>query len=229
MTYLLVFLAATGFSGHCLAMCGAFPLALHPAGGGALRAAGTQLLYHLGKTSTYVFLGVLAAAAGLQAERYRVPLGVVAAASLILVGLANLVPSALPSRLVRWVGGSPLCAILSGLLRESSPASALSVGVFNGFIPCGLVTSMLAYAATLESTAKAALVMLAFGAGTVPALALLGVSARLFRSRFGYPLGVVALLRVSAALLLAMGALTLYRTFGPPGAHIHPLLTVAIP
>lgn len=49
--------------GHCLGMCGAFALHLSR-GRNSLGVMGRQLLWHAGKTTTYVFLGALAGMIG---------------------------------------------------------------------------------------------------------------------------------------------------------------------
>lgn len=224
MTYALIFLAGLAFSGHCVGMCGAFPLALGTGARGAARAAALQLLYHAGKTSTYVFAGVLAAAAGLRFEPLRRPLGLAAGVLLIAVGVASLAPRAVSPRLARWLRGSPLCWILSGLLRDARPLPAFSVGVFNGFLPCGLVYGMLAYAATLGSIPRAALSMACFGAGTVPALAVVGMSAHLVRRRWQAGSGPARLARASGLLMVLLGVIALLRAATPQRSHLHHLI-----
>jgi len=222
MTYALIFLASLTFSGHCLGMCGVFPAALRAVGGAA--AVRLQIFYQAGKTSTYVALGLIAAAAGMRFERFQRPLGIAAGIALILVGTSSLLPRGAAPRLARWVQGSPLCTILSDLLRDGRPLAAFSVGVFNGLVPCGLVYAMLAYAASMGSIPGAALAMLCFGAGTVPALGLAGMSAHLLRSRAEGMLAPARLVRISGWLTLALGAAALVRAASASHAHLQHLL-----
>jgi sulfite exporter TauE/SafE len=81
-------------------------------------------------------------------------------------------------------------------------------GALTGLLPCGLVYAALTAAIGLGSATNGALFMLAFGLGSVPALAAIGVSAKLFgrgtRSQFfkrAAPVGlaIVALLLVLRA------------------------------
>jgi len=220
MSYVLVFLAGAAFSGHCVGMCGVFPLALRTGARSFPEAAGLQLLYHAGKISTYVFLGVLAAAAGLRLEPWSGPLAVAAGLMLLAVGLTCLAPPGAWPRITRWVRGSPFCWILSGLLADARPLSAFSLGLFNGFIPCGLVYAMLAYAATLGSPGRAALSLLCFGLGTVPALALVGLVARQLRGKLSARALAPRWIQVSGLLTVLLGVLTLARAFGHPAAHL---------
>ena len=54
-------------------------------------------------------------------------------------------------------------------------SDALLLGFLWGLLPCGLIYSALALAVVSGNPLQAALVMLAFGAGTLPAMLLLGV------------------------------------------------------
>ena len=107
MDYAMVFIAALAFSGHCAAMCGVFPLALRSGGAVGSRAAAIQGLYHAGKISTYVFLGVIAAGLGLRFESARLPLGLASGTILLLVGATTALPSAVSPRSLQWRAKSP--------------------------------------------------------------------------------------------------------------------------
>jgi hypothetical protein len=208
------------FSGHCAGMCGLFPVALRAGAAPARRAALLQALYHAGRITTYMFLGVLAAAAGLRLEWLQRPLGIAAGVLLIAVGLATLLPAATAPRLARLLGGSPLCGMLGGLLRDPRPAAALSVGVFNGFVPCGLVYAMAAHAGTLGSIPAAAAGMAAFGLGTVPVLAAIGLSARMLGRTGSRAAWAPRLLRASGLLAVTLGIMTLVRVAMPAASHV---------
>lgn len=236
--YALVFMAGLVSSGHCLAMCGIFPIALRAGGRGIVRGATIQALYLLGKTTTYVFLGVVAASAGLRLEGIQRPLGLLAGLLLIVMGVVTLLPRSTSPRIARWIEGSPLCTMLSGLLRDPRPSAALSTGVFNGFVPCGIVYAMVAYAASTGTVAAAALTMLLFGLGTAPALLALGISSRIISLPGQTAPGGTAvagtvpspgrwargLAAFSGIVMLALGALTLWRSLSPTAGHLGHLL-----
>jgi sulfite exporter TauE/SafE len=230
MNLLLVFLAGLTFSGHCLAMCGPFPAALRTAARSPAQTAGLQLLYHLGKITTYLFLGVLAASAGLRLDRFQRPFGLAAGALLLIAGAAALAPAGVSPRLARWLLPPPLCNAVASLIRDGRPASALTVGLVNGFLPCPLVYGMLAYVATLGSLPRAALSMIAFGLGTVPALALLGLSARFLRGAAGGLLAPSRLARLSGLATALLGCLAIWRALtGDDPSHLHHLLGSSLP
>lgn len=63
------------------------------------------------------------------------------------------------------------------LLPLKSSLHALPFGFVWGWLPCGLVYSTLTWSAVSGSALNGALVMLAFGAGTLPAMLLVGHAA----------------------------------------------------
>jgi sulfite exporter TauE/SafE len=68
---------------------------------------------------------------------------------------------------------------LKTLLVSPKLNSAFLAGVFTGFIPCGLVYGFLALAAATGDVVRAWLVMVTFGAGTVPLMVLTGCGGTL--------------------------------------------------
>lgn len=219
MSYLGVFLVSLAWSGHCLGMCGGFAVSIAFAQKKLSTVLAHQFLYHAGKTFTYVFLGVLVSAVGVYLQRFSFWLGVVAGVLLILVGLNTLGLFRRATRFHAFFEATPLCGMLSGLMRQTSALSAFELGLFNGFLPCPLFYAMLAYAATLNSVGHAVATMAVFGLGTVPALAALGAGGGWLKNR-------VPFLKVSGALTIALGLITILRGFDfihvmMPGAHCH--------
>ena len=96
-----------------------------------------------------------------------------------------------------------------------SPVQALSLGFFWGWLPCGMVYSTLAWAATSGSATNAALLMLAFGAGTLPMLLMMGGFANKLQ-RFTQHTWTRY---IAGILLIAFGVLILTKAFG--GGHMH--------
>ena len=60
--------------------------------------------------------------------------------------------------------------LLSSLLSERSWGKSLLVGIIWGWLPCGLVYSMLVWSMTIANPLGGAAIMLAFGMGTLPML-----------------------------------------------------------
>jgi uncharacterized protein len=181
---------------HCAAMCGgiagAIPLrpALKPAAA-PLRPASLaspfarNLAFSTGRIASYTVAGALAgsisSAAFIMHDTMALRQLLFAVANLMLIALGLYLAglwrgiSALErGGAVLWRRIQPLAA---GLLGSPSTRHTLALGALWGWIPCGLVYSMLASALASGSAANGALIMLAFGLGTLPNLLALGWAA----------------------------------------------------
>jgi hypothetical protein len=214
----LPFLGGLAGSAHCVAMCGSLPLALAAGRPGLAR----HLLYNAGRLSSLVFLGALAGTAGTAlaglgplavAERV---LAVVAGGLMVLIGLemaGAIRPVTAPgARLVHRTLGE----LLGGVVRSPSATAPLALGVLNAFLPCQLIYAFASQAAATASAAGGAVVMLAFGLGTMPAMLGLGVGSHALR-----PWVRGRLTLVTALLVVLFGAITVARGLAGPALHHH--------
>lgn len=229
-------LFVVGLSGgvmHCTGMCSPFVMAqvgarldgVPSASMGELHRLRGGLLvpYHLGRITTYTVLGVLAA---LLSARVGVvwDLRWLAFVLLVLAALFFTVQV-----LKGW--GVPLPAFVAG---SSSKASLFArvfsnmarplfarptgvrgylLGVVLGFLPCGLVYGALAAAAATGSVPGAAVIMVAFSLGTVPALALLGVLGQLAATRLS-----MVFKKIAPVFLLFSAGFLIYAAWRAVGA-----------
>lgn len=214
--WLVPFAGGLAGSLHCVGMCGGFPLALRAGGPGIRR----QLLYNLGRLNTLVCFGALAGGLG-AAVVSTGPVRQVERALAIAAGVVIIVAAVDMLGLVRWRAPRLAALVhatvgraLGGVMRSRSPAAPLALGVFNAFLPCGLVYAFVAQAATAGSPWGGVLVMLAFGLGTVPAMLTLGIARVLARPAVRAPMTVA-----SGVLVLAFGVVTLLR--GLAVLHLH--------
>ena len=202
---------------HCAPMCGPFVLgqvadrmAGLPAGRlcQAARLRGALLLpYHAGRIMTYSALGALAGG-GIGF------VGSSAAAALLLLAAILFTAQALIRLRPKWrlalTGGYRLTR-LGALVRHlatygdtRSWSGGLVLGLALGFLPCGLLYAALAAAAGSRSASHGALAMAAFGAGTVPALVIVGQAGQAAGQRFhAWMLRAAPVLLLLNALLLA--------------------------
>jgi len=182
---LAVFL--TGLLGgvHCVGMCGgivgAFSL--------QLPGSGPRLSYHLaanfGRVASYVVAGLIAGALGSTSAF----LSQLFPAEKVLYVLANLVLIALGLHLAGiWSGVLILEAAGGGVWKRLQPIfkklvpiqnvpQAFAAGMVWGWLPCGLVYSVLIAALASGNALQGGLTMLAFGLGTLPNLLLMGIFA----------------------------------------------------
>lgn len=222
-------LGLVGGFGHCLMMCGPFVAAASLAEGTAARdttpcrpgrSAGLfQVLYHTGRLVTYALIGAIVGALGSAGalEELAAPFSPVGfgrylklASGLLLVaaGVALVLATALdrnadlpePTRAItsrRWFSRAV------GRLAKSGWWAGLPLGMLMGLLPCmPLLPAELAALAS-GSAALGALTMLAFGLGTVPALAGFGVASGYLGAR-----ARGALAYVTGAIVLLLGVYT---------------------
>ena len=210
LTWVTALLAGLLGSSHCAAMCGGIATALGTAPGGRARI----LLYQLGRIGSYSIagacVGALGAAAGFAfaISRWSEVLRLATAIMVVVIGLDIAFSGSGRARWLRtperW--GALLwrrMAPLARSTRQVPPAlRALAVGFLWGWLPCGLVYSVLLAAAVSGGALGGAATMVAFGLGTLPAMA--GFS--LLGTRLPRPEGALA--RVLGAVLVACGLWT---------------------
>lgn len=212
--WLGLFLAGlTGSIAHCLPMCGPFVL-MQIAAPGQSRWARLLLPYHAGRLTTYALLGAAAGsvlfflpASPLLELVRRALLALVATAFLYLLveGLLARLGLRLPFRL-----GLHLPCSLKAMSGHNSPrvVARFALGLSLGLLPCGLVFVALTAVAAAGNPLSGALGMLAFGAGTVPALSALGLFGAPLLQRWPWFQDALRLtaLGINAALLFALSA-----------------------
>lgn len=202
ITSALVFGLLGSFS-HCAAMCGALAAAV---GGKPARA----LAYHAGRLTTYALIGAAVGAsgslvnfAGSYSPWMRHAAAVAGGVLLVISGLALLANRPF---FERWISSRWLHGRARKWVRGQSIASGLGAGLILGFLPCGLVYSAASFALASANPLHGATYMLAFGLGTIPALALaawLWRRVQQFHRLFRYAAG--ALLVSSGAYYLVSG------------------------
>lgn len=174
------FLAGLLGSGHCFGMCGGIAAGLGAMSRG--RAVVPALQFNLARLGSYAILG-LAAATVLSGVSNLVPIGrwlrVLTAVMILMIGLKFL----FNFRGIEFIerGGAGLWKkIMPFAMKAGSRQDGLgrlSLGLCWGFIPCGLVYSILMTAASTANPVGGAVTMLAFGAGTLPSMLGLTVAA----------------------------------------------------
>ena len=96
---------------------------------------------------------------------------------------------------------------------------ALLLGLVWGWLPCGMVYSVLALALASGSGPEGGAIMLAFGAGTLPTMLAVGVA---FGS-LGRWVRDVRVRKAAGMLVILMGIAMLLAIPGKHGHHSHPL------
>ena len=169
---------------HCVGMCGGIAGAL--AAGSTGPVPRRLAAFNAGRVGSYAVAGALAGLVGTLAGAagpgavLRTLLFIAAQAMVVLIGLYVAGWSGAILRFER--AGAGLWRRIEPLRRRFFPvdsdARALGAGAVWGWIPCGLVYGMLPLAAVSGGALQGAMVMAAFGAGTLPGLVLAGAASR---------------------------------------------------
>lgn len=168
---------------HCLGMCGSLVGILTT----QLPKDGARWPFHLayssGRIASYSMAGALVGAIG-QAGllmRDQVPIQhlLFALSSFMLIALGLYLAGI--GQLVRRIEGvgrglwQHIQPLTRSLFPVTTPSRAFRLGILWGWLPCGLVYSVLITALASGHAKNGALIMLAFGLGTLPNLLLIGL------------------------------------------------------
>jgi len=169
---------------HCAGMCGGFVSALQLRRPTHMSAIAFALSYHGGRVVGYVSAGLLVGAIGgtlFAAHVLPLQIGLLILASLLLgaIGCSLLGSMVWLRRLeplgnVLWQTIEPLA---KKLLPPRSLPAAMLAGFAWGWIPCGMVYAVLPLSLLAGGALGGAMVMLAFGLGTLPNLLALEFGA----------------------------------------------------
>lgn len=189
--YIAIFMVGLLGGVHCIGMCGGIVGALsvglhHDSKNTSTRLFFFLLSYNAGRISSYVLVGMLVASiswlgSNLFTLHYLQQwLEMLAAVFMLALGLylagwwkGLLKIEQLGSKLI-WVRLEPLGR---KFIPVTTFPQAFMLGLVWGWLPCGLVYSVLIMTLTASGPLEGALVMLSFGLGTLPNLLLMGMFA----------------------------------------------------
>ena len=214
-------------STHCIGMCGGIVGALTLNLPEQTRQSPGRLMpylisYNSGRLISYslagLLVGLLSGTLGNIFQLGRFPLGGIIG-GLFMVALGIYIAGWFQTMAPLERLGSHFWRRIEPFARRfmpvKSPLQALGLGFFWGWLPCGLVYSTLAWAATAADPLQVMLLMLAFGAGTLPMLLLAGSFAetlqRFTRNRWTRYL--------AGSLLIVFGLIIVVKALG--GGHQH--------
>ena len=170
---------------HCVGMCGGIVAAFSFRADGSAPPFRLHLAYNLGRVFSYAIFGALAGTLGaslklaeflpVQTLLYILAQGVMILLGLYLAGWSKWVLIFERAGGVLWKRIKPL---FQKLLPVKSMPQAVLAGMAWGWLPCGLVYSILVSALAAGSATSGAALMLAFGLGTLPNLLGMGLFAR---------------------------------------------------
>lgn len=200
-----------GFFGstHCIGMCGAIVVLFEQQQPAGMHRWLRRILYNSGRLGFYMLLGAIAGGASAVivatagARTTLLVLRLIAGILVVAIGL-NLVFNWNFTRFIESAGARVwrrLAPLARHVLPVETPARALGAGFLWGALPCGLVYSAVAMAATSGSMVNGSLIMFSFWAGTLPALLFAGATAARLQQWKSKP----AFRRVAGTIMIVIG------------------------
>jgi sulfite exporter TauE/SafE len=177
---------------HCAGMCGGFVGALQINRPRNVPAARLAAGYHAGRVISYTLAGALVGVIGgslYMADVLPIQVALLAMGGLMLLAIGGSMfgRGAWLKRLEPL--GLGIWRVVGPLARRVYPPrsglQALAAGLAWGWIPCGMVYAALPLALVAGGPMQGALVMFAFGLGTLPNMALVDVAASRVRAADG--------------------------------------------
>ena len=189
-TYITAFTVGLMGGVHCVGMCGGIVGALSFAIDQDKNSSKNSLIrlllsYNIGRLMSYSLAGGLMGTLGWMVSNWsdikhiQILLQVIAAVFMLFMGLYI---SGLWMGLAKlekagayvWLYIQP---IAQKLLPVKTPTHAMALGLLWGWLPCGLVYSVLVWSVSAGNFQQGALLMLSFGLGTLPNLLAMGLFA----------------------------------------------------
>ena len=218
----------TGLLGslHCVGMCGGIVGALsmglsERTRGNTWKILPYQVLYNSGRILSYVIAGALIAWLGAKtSSQFSLPINSIGKwlSGLFMIALGFYIAGWWKILSVLERAGNHVWKYLQPLgqrfLPVKNPLQAFGLGLVWGWLPCGMVYAMLAFALSSQDTVQGGLIMLAFGLGTLPMLFLMGSAA----SRMSHFVHQPLIRQLAGTLILLFG---LYSIFSPTAHADH--------
>jgi uncharacterized protein len=198
---------------HCIGMCGPIALTLPVHGQTGWYKTGSILLYNTGRAVSYAMMGFVFGFLGSGFGIFGLQqfLSVFAGSIILLLLIFNRL-SPVQNALFSKVNQSVKVKLGKYLQGDKTLFSYFSIGLLNGYLPCGLVYVAIASSLALGNPAEGALLMFAFGLGTLPVMASLMVFGKFISQKaratinrmVPYIIGIMAILLILRGLNLGI-------------------------
>lgn len=205
---------------HCIGMCGPIAMML-PVNHKNQSIKALQILtYHLGRLTAYGTLGLIF---GLLGKGFYLA-GLQQTMS-IVVGVMMIVIAVVPEKIfAKYNFSRPIYSLISKVksilgsqFKRKSPDALFTIGLLNGFLPCGMVYAALFGAIAMQNELIGVSYMLLYGIGTIPLM-----SAVVYASNFlSFPIrGKIQ--KAIPIVAVVIGTLFILRGMGLDIAYISP-------
>lgn len=156
---------------HCIGMCGPIALMLPVERNNPTKKTIQIITYHFGRLTAYATIGLIF---GLLGKGFFLA-GMQQKLS-IFIGIAMIFVILIPERVfAKYNFSKPVYRLISKIkttlgsqFKNKSYQSLFTIGLLNGFLPCGMVYVALFGAIAMQSAVYGVFYMVLFGLGTVP-------------------------------------------------------------
>jgi sulfite exporter TauE/SafE len=160
---------------HCIGMCGPIAMMIPVDRNNETKKITQLLIYHIGRLTAYASLGL---AFGILGKGFFLA-GMQQQLS-ITVGVLIIIVAVVPEKtLASYNFSKPIYKIISKVksslgkqFKNRSYKSFFTIGLLNGYLPCGMVYVALFGALAMPTIEYSVLYMLLFGLGTVPMMSM---------------------------------------------------------
>ncbi|MDR6761429.1 sulfite exporter TauE/SafE [Flavobacterium sp. 2755] len=156
---------------HCVGMCGPIAMMLPVDHKNEAKKITQIITYHLGRLTAYSTIGLIFGLMGrglfLAGMQQRMS---------IFIGIAMILIALIPEKIfAKYNFSKPVYKVISNIksslgsqFKKKSYKSLFTIGLLNGFLPCGMVYVALFGAIAMQSAGFGVLYMLLYGIGTIP-------------------------------------------------------------
>ncbi len=156
---------------HCIGMCGPIAMMLPVDRNNSSKRVLQIITYHLGRISAYATIGFVFGLVGkgffMAGIQQQLSIG---------IGIAMIVVVLIPEKLfARYNFSKPIFKLVAGIkstlgaqFKNKSFKSLFTIGLLNGFLPCGMVYVALFGAIAMQNAGLGVVYMILFGLGTIP-------------------------------------------------------------
>lgn len=158
---------------HCIGMCGPIAMMLPVDRENQAKKVTQILTYHFGRLTAYASIGLIFGllGRGLYLAGFQQKMS-------IFIGVAMIAVVLIPEKVfAKYNFSKPVFKLISkikttlgGQFKNKSYKSLFTIGLLNGFLPCGMVYVALFGAIAMQNEFYGVLYMILFGLGTVPVM-----------------------------------------------------------
>lgn len=205
---------------HCVGMCGPIAMMIPVDKDNAVKKWLQITTYQIGRVTAYTSLGLLFGmlGAGFFLAGFQQQLSIVVGFLMIFIAI---IPE---KKLAQYNFSKPIYKIISDVktqlglqFKKKSYKSLFLIGLFNGYLPCGMVYVALFGAMAMNNIFLGSLYMTLFGLGTIPLMMVLVNFLK--TTQFSY---YSKFQKIIPILIICIGILFILRGFGLDIPYISP-------